>query len=495
MHRLVVLLLLSSAVSAQTLYPAKAIHQPTPVPDRVILTWSDTPSTTQSVTWRTDTTVTKALGQIAKSTDGPEFDPLTSKTVNAKLVTTVPAKTQALTTTLNSANYHSLTFTELEPDSKYVYRVGDGINFSEWYQFRTPSAKPEPLEFIYFGDAQNDIKRHWSRVVRGAFTNMPKAKFIVHAGDLINSATKDDEWGEWHTAAGWINGMIPTVPTPGNHEYGRLPLTPLQEEHYTYLSVIGSHAGDRTLLPKSGLTQHWRAQFTLPEQGPKGLEETCYSLDIQGVRIISLNSNEKQAEQIPWLEEQLANNPNRWTVVTFHHPIYSPAKGRDNADLRNKWRPVFDKYHVDLVLTGHDHTYGRTGLMIEDNVMSGSMAYRGGTVYCVSVSGPKLYNLGETTKLVIATEQKQLYQLIRVDGSKLHYEARTAADEVFDEFELRKQPDGRNILVERKQLKEERKAGWRTLTGRDMIFAVLGMLLLAGGAFLVRKLWKKREKS
>ena len=40
------------------------------------------------------------------------------------------------------------------------------------------------------------------------------------------------------------------------------------------------------------------------------------------------------AAWLPWLERVLADNPHRWTVVTFHHPIYSPAKNRDNKDLR-----------------------------------------------------------------------------------------------------------------------------------------------------------------
>ena len=33
------------------------------------------------------------------------------------------------------------------------------------------------------------------------------------------------------------------------------------------------------------ITGHWRAQFALPENGPKGLEETAYYVDYQGVRI------------------------------------------------------------------------------------------------------------------------------------------------------------------------------------------------------------------
>src|SRR5262249_21666459 len=151
------------------------------------------------------------------------------------------------------------------------------VNWSEWFQFRTASDRPEPFSFIYFGDAQNGIRSLWSRVVREAFSDAPRARFIIHAGDLVDSANSDAQWGEWFGAGGWINAMIPSLPTPGNHEY---PLAHGEAKH---------------------LSRYWRPQFALPENGPPGLEETTYYLDYQGVRIISLNSSERQAEQVPWL--------------------------------------------------------------------------------------------------------------------------------------------------------------------------------------------------
>src|SRR5690625_8026401 len=93
---------------------------------------------------------------------------------------------------------------------------------------------------------------------------------------------------------------------PGNHDYGR------GEEVYD-------------------LSPFWKPQFTLPENGPAGLEETAYYTDIQGVRFISLDSypltdlelyvedypmeklEEDLRKQAEWLENLLRNNPNKWT--------------------------------------------------------------------------------------------------------------------------------------------------------------------------------------
>lgn len=410
-------------------------HRPTAIPDRLILTFAGDPARTLGVTWRTDATVEKAVAQIAPADAGPMF---------SSRARTIDAKSTVLASNLGPARYHSVVFEDLAPNQLYAYRVGDGVNWSEWVHARTASDKPEPFAFIYFGDAQNDIKSLWSRVIRGAYSDAPKAGFIIHAGDLINRANSDAEWGEWFGAGGWVNAMVPSLPTPGNHEYER------REPAETKGEAAKTNASARPRDEKAELSRHWRPQFTLPENGPEGLKETAYFIDYQGVRIVSLNSNERQDEQVPWLEKVLGENPNRWTVVTFHHPIYSSAKGRDNPKLRALWQPVFDRCHVDLVLQGHDHTYARSGLRVYDNVPTGVNRRddAGGTVYVVSVSGPKMYELDREEWMRRAAEDTQLYQIITIDGDALRYETRTAVGDRYDAFELRKRSGQPNQLVE-----------------------------------------------
>jgi len=400
--------------------PPGCHHAPTPAeveayraqetPDRIILTWQDDPTRSQAVTWRTRIHGRQALAQIAPAGPHPEI---------LRDAKTVTATTETLGTELGAADYHSANFSDLKPETRYLYRVGDGTTWSEWFQFRTASAKAEPFSFIYFGDAQNGVRSHWSRVIRNAYSDAPKARFIIHAGDLINTADNDAEWGSWFAAGGWLNGMVPSVPVPGNHEYLR------------------NAARERELC------RHWRPQFALPENGPAGLEETVYSFDYQGVRFVGLNSNEREEEQASWLDSVLRNNPNRWTVLTFHHPLYSTKKSEDNAALRRAWQPVIDRYHVDLVLQGHDHSYARSNLM-EGTDARGD----GGTVYVVSVSGAKMYQLHRAAWMQRAAEDAQLYQIISIDGDRLRYQARTADGDLYDGFELQKLAGHPNRLVE-----------------------------------------------
>jgi len=389
------------------------------VADRIVLSWSGDPSTTMSVTWRTDTTVQRAVAEIAPAERGPKFVDR-RKSNNAE--------SQYLKTDLGPSLRHTVTFKGLVPETLYLYRVGDGSNWSEWAEFQTTSTEPAPFSFVYFGDAQNDVKSHWSQVVRRAFRDAPKASFFLHAGDLINRSESDAEWGEWFYAGGFIHRSIPCVATPGNHEFGR----------------VGDSEERR-------LSIHWQPQFAFPQNGPDGLKESACCFDFQGTRIVSLNSNEKIEEQARWLDNILSDNPNRWTVLTFHHPMYSASAGRDNPHLQAVWQPIIDKHQVDLVLQGHDHTYARSQLMTADvNLMTG-VSHRDpntGTVYVVSVSGPKMYELGRRPFMRRAAEDTQLYQIIKIDRVQLTYEARTAIGDLYDGFVLRKDDNSRRVLIE-----------------------------------------------
>ncbi len=400
-------------------------------PDRISLTFSGDPATSFAVTWRTDTTVTIAYAEIAKATSAPHFwrtstrHTAESETMDARHI----ANAQIV------ARFHSITFESLEPNTLYAYRVGDGEVWSEWIQYRTASSEAEPFSFLYVGDTQNQIMELWSRLIREGYRNEPDARFIIHAGDLVNRAHKDSEWHEWFEAGGWIHSMLPAMPVPGNHEYNEY--NPGEEdEHISY---------------------QWRYQFTLPENGPEGLEESVYYVDYQGVRIVGLNSSVDRDRQAEWLDKVLADNPNTWTVLTFHHPVFSASHGRNNETLREQWKPVIDKYNVDLVLQGHDHTYARGNTLPAEaeNQLSGlNTKDATGTVYVVSVSGGKMYSLKPEAwenfeaDRKRAAENTQLFQQITVSGDTLTYKSFTATRELYDAFMLIKEPGGPNRMVE-----------------------------------------------
>ena len=78
------------------------------------------------------------------------------------------------------------------------------------------------------------------------------------------------------------------------------------------------------------------------------------------VRFFMLESTYPVPEQIQWVEKELQASGSAWKIAVFHHPLYSSGE-RHGSDLRLRevLEPLFVKYNVSVVLTGHDHFYER----------------------------------------------------------------------------------------------------------------------------------------
>ncbi len=391
---------------------------PTHIPDRIILNLTEDAAHSVAVNWRTDTTIENSMVQVAIATHGPEFVKAARDIKGTReLLTHKPENDPEV-----SAAYHSAIINELTPGAKYVYRVGSEQGWSEWFQITMPEAEKK-ISFVYFGDAQNNLKSIWSRVIRQAYGTVPDVDFMLYAGDLINRHDRDEEWGEWFYSGSFIHAMVPSVMTPGNHEYSNVVLSP-----------------------------QWKPQFNLPLNGPSGLEETCYLVNYPNLKIISLDAEQidesetfKEAQRV-WLDSVLTSDPKKWTVITFHYPIFSTKPNRDNIEFRSAFKPIFDKHKVDIILQGHDHAYGR-GMV--NNVATGYNVKESssGTMYVVSVSGPKQYDVSDDAWMDRRAANTQLFQIISIAGDVLSYGAYTATGELYDAFDLMKSENGPNKLI------------------------------------------------
>ena len=424
LHALTLALLLGTAAFAS----AKAAETPTATavplapatvqPERIILNLTADPATEMAISWRSAPGLSGQV-QYAKATDSPDY---------VKAPMTLAAVTDDATLAVREdpafrAAYHAAVLKDLEPDTVYAYRVGDGTHWSEWLQFHTAAKTDAPFRFIYLGDMQNNVLSEASRTLRMAFRKAGDAAFVIHAGDLINRHDSDAEWGEWFASGGFLYAQTPQMPTPGNHEYGK----------------------DEAARAGSSINGQWRRQFPLPENGSTDVpasRETNWYTDYQGLRLISIDSMQVDRDPIArkaiiqWLDGLLANNPSRWTVLFLHFPLFSSEPGRDNPKVRAALKPLVDKYKVDLVLQGHDHGYAR-GAIGPD----GPAADDAGATYAVSVAGPKMYDVGSLPWAKKSASRTQAYQVIDVSPATLTYNAFTATGEPLDRVVLHKAVD------------------------------------------------------
>ena len=391
-------------------------------PERLVLTWESDPAATQSVTWRTYNNADDPEAQVTLVLPwAKDFE---------KNAVTVEASTEELTTEDGvKVFHHTARFVDLQPGKHYAYRVGQDDEWSEWNVFKTAGLDSEPFSFLYLGDVQNEIFDKASPLLRSAWARAPESRFILIAGDLVNHGREDAEWSDFFSAFGFISRMVPIVPAPGNHDTAR------------------KETADDGILDIDPL---YLAHFALPMNGPEpdDFKETAYYMDYQSARIVVFNSNNVENQmQLRWLKTVLQSNTKPWLIVTYHHPVYSTGKDRDNKKLRGILTPIFEKYGVDLVLQGHDHYYGRTGKVVQDKTVDNNAP---GPVYAVSVSGPKMYGYNKTFSHLMrkSVGETQLYQVIKVSPEDLHYESWTLDGRKIDAFTLEQNEQGTELVEE-----------------------------------------------
>jgi len=406
--------------------PPEILHisyKATHLPDRITLCITDDPAHKAVVTWRTNNNHRNSRAEIAFSDPSPEFDEYESS---------VTASSTNIETLEGIEAFHTVTFNNLEPSTNYVYRVGNDKYWSEWFQFKTADDEPEPFGFIYLGDAQNKVFSHVSRVIRKAYAAKPDAAFILHAGDLVNHADNNYEWAEWYATGSFIHSQIPVAAILGNHEYNK------NKEGV-----------------KVSYSRFWNPQFEFPDNGPiDELRDHTYYFDYHNTRFVALNSNDHIPAQAEWLEKTLSENTKKWTVVTFHHPALSTVKERQNIGVIEHWLPLLEKYKVDLVLQGHDHTYVRGTNMEQPANESGVI---NSPIYVISVAGEKMYELMDKDWMQRKGENTQLYQLINISKDKLSYHSYTIDDRIYDGFQITKNDSGIKTISEiQPEVKERR---------------------------------------
>jgi acid phosphatase type 7 len=381
-------------------YPATA------KPDQVVLTWSDDPKTTQAVQWRTNTAVEKAaLRYRAKKMPGSEV---------AADWSTVAVNTKPLVNhnTVNDPviHRHAVNLVGLKPGTTYEYEVGDGtrIGWTTPAEFTTAPEGDTPFKFIYMGDAQNGLDA-WGKLAHQSYAAEPDAAFYIMAGDLVNRGNERFDWDHFFFNAEGIFNRKQLVPCIGNHEDQG------DKGPWMYLDL-----------------------FDLPLNGPEGLTpERAYRFEYSNALFVVLDSNLAPADQAEWLDAQLASSDKLWKFAIYHHPAYSSGANRNNPEVKESWTTLFDKYHVDLALQGHDHAYLRTWPMNAEKKV-GSPAE--GTIYIVSVSGTKMYDQGDFDYTEFGMTNVATYQVLdlKIDGNKLTYKAYDIEGELRDEFVIEK---------------------------------------------------------
>jgi predicted phosphodiesterase len=150
--------------------------------------------------------------------------------------------------------------------------------------------------------------------------------------------------------------------------------------------------------------------------------ERNYVVRIGGVRFVIADSNDLDTD---WLSEEIRSEEgDSWTVVLFHHPVFSPGtKHGSTGRFAESLAPLFTEHGVDLVLNGHDHIYSATREV-------------GGVRYVVTGGGgAPLYECGELD-VVEVCEERHHFLYVEVRSEQLLVSAVPVEGEPFHTFTI-----------------------------------------------------------
>jgi Icc-related predicted phosphoesterase len=358
-------------------------------PEQIILTWTGNPATSQTVTWLTPDAESDKLQYAESSGFDGDFSTAGQITATSEQFA-------------GSDNYrYTVTITELNPGTQYVYRVGRDGAWSEALSFST-SADPDDFTFLYLGDIQDGYAQ-WGSMVEQIYEENPEIKFALLGGDLTDNGSDCNEWGEFLDAASDVFSRIPVMPAKGNHD------------------------GDLFV-----------EFFALPDNGSGGASGEFYSFDYGDAHFVVLDTSNIITDSVKqWLQEDLQNTDKKWKFAVFHHPPYQNFDDNKTIDdaLRENWVPTLEQNQVDMVFVGHQHVYMRTHPIFQGEVQSDSY----GIVYVMGNSGSKHYSLGEGFPYIAREESGSNYQVIEIQGNLLTLTARKADGELIETYTIEKE--------------------------------------------------------
>ena len=360
-------------------------------PDQLMLTWSSDPSTGIDIQWRTNTTVDK--GSVNYRIKG------TSDVMASDAEKFVMEDRELM----NDRYIHRFTarLRNLEPGKEYEYLVYPENDWSNACTFKTPAGNGS-FSFTWFGDVHN--KPEFGQLHNKAEAAHPEAAFYSIAGDLVGDGLYRDQWDElFHYSAGVICKK-PLMNVPGNHD-NRMGLGAVM----------------------------YRNMFSYPHNGPAEVpKEQSYSFTYENALFLMLDATTRVDAQTEWIEQQLKNTNADWKFAVFHFPPYNWKE--PYRHIQQEWVPIFDKYHVDMVFSGHFHYYMRSKPMKAGEVTG---SFNDGTVYVISLGIPgRNEEISDEPYAAVREQNGWLYQHIQINGERLSYQSVNHEGNLIDSFEI-----------------------------------------------------------
>jgi predicted phosphodiesterase len=287
-------------------------------------------------------------------------------------------------------DHHAVLLPNLQPNKQYHYQITSNNKVLASAVFWSGKVNDTPFKFAVFGDSGSGKLPQYlvaQQVERQGID------FILHTGDVVYPKGEDKNYpAQFYLPYKSLIARVPLFPAMGNHDI------------------------------KTANGQPWLNNFVLPG------EERFYSFSYGNAFFVALDSDYINLNSARWLEAQLTRTDKPWKFIFFHKPPFSNHKKRyGSADAIRLWLPLFERYKVAVVFSGHDHMYTR-------------FEPTNGVHYIVEgLGGSSFQKINPHAKGVVFTNNTEHgFGLVEVAGDKLSFQHITANGTVLDGFTLTK---------------------------------------------------------
>ena len=217
---------------------------------------------------------------------------------------------------------------------KFLLSLGLGKIFP-----KKVSAESSKFKMLVFADSQCVDYGVWQKVAEAAVEKFPDAEIATVIGDLVDNGAADYQWSAWKKAAENLLRDRIFLPVIGNHECYNLEWKNCKPEGYF-------------------------SRFNV---------EDFYKFAYGAAEIFILNNNfleleefypALREEQERWLRREVEQSERSWKIILMHKDIFDYGQN-DFDNIGKIFMPLFDELKIDLVLTGHLHTYRNRGKIFD----------------------------------------------------------------------------------------------------------------------------------
>lgn len=239
---------------------------------------------------------------------------------------------------------------DLTPGQTYYYQVGDGETMSEVRSFTMPSDDDAmPKQILLMADIQ-DAENTTPQALL-ATLNAEDYALLIQTGDLVD---RGNSYAQRVAAYNQLARMgdVDRIYALGNHE----------------------KEGD------GGVNSH-----ILSQTGDQGY----YSVSFGNLYVAVIDYGAVDEESLQWLVEDANASDARWKFLVTHQPAYYTNAAGGNETIHNLVPQYAEQAGIDLVLSGHDHSYART-----KPLTGGEVDEAGGITYLIcGAVGEKGYDV------------------------------------------------------------------------------------------------------